>query len=148
MPTSIYPYLEHPMVIVGSVLFSVLGIFKLLLSSGILLPPAQKEVAPILHKVLNFGFILAVIVVVSGFGLEYWKIYKQIDQIRQAKRSITAEVLTNISSIDQRLGYFEKTLEPDTFHQQLDSVRKKVAPGLRAQFASGYTHLPLQRHFL
>lgn len=145
MPTSIYPYLEHPLVLTGAVLFGVLGIFKLLLSSGILLPPAQKEVAPILHKVLNFGFVLAVIVVVLGFGLEFWRIYKQLDQIRQAKQSIMAELLTNITSIDERLGYIEKTLEPNTFHQQLDSVRKKVAPGLRSQFASGYTRVLIEQ---
>lgn len=129
----------------GAVLFGVFGIFRLLLSSGILLPPAQKEVAPILHKVLNFGFVLAVIVAVSGFGLEFWKIYKQIDQIRQAKQSIAAEVLSSISSIDERLGYIKKTLEPDTFHQQLDSVRKKVAPALRSQFASGYTRVLIEQ---
>ncbi len=141
----IYPYIEHPLVITGAVLFGVLGIFRLLLSSGILLPPARKEVAPMLHKVLNFGFALAVLVVVSGFGLEFWKIYKQIDQIKQAKQSITAEVLTNISSIDDRLRYIEKTLEPDTYHQQVDSVRKKVAPGLRSQFAGGYTRVLIEQ---
>lgn len=145
MPASIYPYFEHPLMLTGAVLFGVLGIFKLLLSSGILLPPAQKEVAPILHKILNFGFVLALIVVVFGFGLEFWKVYKQIDQIRQAKQSITAECMTNISSIDDRLGYFEKILEPDTFHQQLDSVRKKIAPGLRSQFASGYTRVLIEQ---
>ena len=145
MLTRLFPYFEHPLVLVGAVLFTVFGIFRLLLNSGILLPPARKEVAPILHKMLNFGFTLAFIATLSGFGLEYWKTYKQIDRIKQAKQSIAAEILINISSLDERLGYFKDSLEPDTFHQHLNEVRKKVAPGLRSQFARGYDRVLIEQ---
>jgi hypothetical protein len=141
MKTNFVSYLEHPLVIVGAILFFVLAAFKLFLSSGILPPPAQKEVPPIIHKILNFGFVIALSVTVLGFGLEYWKTYKQIDRIKQAKLSIVAEVMSNITSIDHRLDYIYKTVEPDTFNFQLDTIRQKVSPSLKQNFHSNYNRL-------
>ncbi|NOQ45723.1 MAG: PDZ domain-containing protein [Desulfobulbaceae bacterium] len=141
-PTSFF---NHPLTLIGLVLLGVFGLFKLILKSGLLSKVTRKETAPILHKLLNFGFVLALSVVVAGFGLEAWRIHKQIDQIQQAKKAIIGEILTNICNLDERLGFFQQTLEPDTFARQLDKVRQKVVPALRQNFAAGYNRLIMEQ---
>lgn len=138
-------FLNHPLTLIGLVVLGVFGLFKLILKSGLLSKVTGRETAPILHKLLNFGFVLALSVVVSGFGLEAWRIYKQIDQIQQAKKAVLGEILTNISSLDERLGFFQQILEPDTFARQLDEVRQKVVPALRRNFAVGYNRLIMEQ---
>ena len=138
-------FLNHPLTLIGLVVLGAFGLFKLILKSGLLTKVTGKETAPILHKLLNFGFVLALSVVVSGFGLEAWKIYKQIDQIQQAKKVVIGEILTNINSLDERLGFFQQILEPDTFARQLDEVRQKLVPALRRNFAVGYNRLIMEQ---
>ena len=138
-------FLNHPLTLIGLVLLGAFGLFKLILKSGLLSKVTGKETAPILHKLLNFGFVLALSVVVAGFGLEAWRIHKQIDQIQQAKKAVIGEILTNISSLDERLGFFQQILEPDTFARQLDEVRQKVVPALRRNFAVGYNRLIMEQ---
>lgn len=138
-------FLNHPLTLIGIVVLGAFGLFKLILKSGLLTKVTGKETAPILHKLLNFGFVLALSVVVSGFGLEAWRIYKQIDQIQQAKKAVIGEILTNISSLDERLGFFQQILEPDTFARQLDEVRQKLVPALRRNFAVGYNRLIMEQ---
>ena len=141
---NIASFLTSPLTLVGLLLVGVFGLFKLVLKSRLLSKVTGKETALILHKMLNFGFVLALSVAIAGVGLEAWRIHKRIDHIKQAKKAIVGEILTNISSLDERLGFFNATLEPDTFAGQLDQVRQKIAPGLKQDFAAGYNHLIIE----
>lgn len=138
-------FFNHPLTLIGLVLLGVFSLFKLILKSGLLSKITGKETVPILHKLLNFGFVLALGVGVAGFGLEGLKIHKHIDQIQQAKKTIISEILTTISHLDERVGFFEQTLESDDFAGQLDKVRQKVAPALRQNFAAGYNRLIIEQ---
>jgi hypothetical protein len=135
-------YLNHPLVLTGVALFFVFALCKILIRSGLLVPVRQGEAAPIIHKLLNFGFAIAALVTLCGFGLESWKLYRQIDLLVQAKRSIAAEVLSDISSLDERLVYTEQTLaQDDLVERRLDTIRQRIAPSLRSYLASGYEAL-------
>lgn len=138
-------FLNHLLTLIGLVLLGVFSLLKLILKSGLLSKVTGKETVPILHKLLNFGFVLALSAVVAGFGVEAWRIHKQIDQIQQAKKAVIGEILSNISSLDERLGFFQQILEPDTFARQLDAVRQKVVPALRRNFSVGYNRLIMEQ---
>lgn len=141
---NIASFLSHPLTLVGVLLLGVFGLFKLILQSGLLSKVTGKATALILHKMLNFGFVLALSVSIAGIGLEAWRIHKRIDHIKQAKQAIIGEILTTISSLDERLGFFNAILEPDSFAEQLDQVRQKMAPALQQDFAAGYNHLIIE----
>ena len=138
-------FLNHPLTLVGLALLAVFALFKLILNAGLLSKITGKETSPILHKMLNFGFVLALSVAMAGFGLEAWRFHKQIDRIRQAKETILGEVLTTVSHLDERLGFFQQSRKPDTFSRQLDKVRQKVAPALKQNFAAGYKRLIMEQ---
>ncbi len=131
-------YLSNPLVWIGVALFGTFGLFKLLLRSKLLVPVAQREVAPILHKVLKFGFVLALLVVVCGFGLAFWRVHKEIDRIERAKNLLASEVLSDISSLDERLQYIDLTLERDGFDQRFDRANEKIAPTFSAELSRRY----------
>jgi hypothetical protein len=136
---------NHPLTLTGVTLFGVLALLKLILKSGLLRKVGRRESAPILHKLLNFSFLLALSVVVAGFGLEGWKIYKQTDRSRQATKVVIGDVLTSITSLDERLEYFQDVSGPDDAGRQLDEVRQKVAPALRADIAAGYRRMIMEQ---
>ena len=132
-------YLSNPLVWIGIALFCAFGLFKVILRSKLLVPVAQREVAPILHKVLNLGFALALLVVICGFGLAFWRVYKELDRIERAKNLLASEVLSDISSLDERLAYIDQVLEPDRFKQRLDETNEKIAPAFISELSKGYS---------
>lgn len=136
--------LNHPLTLIGLVLFAAFGLFKLILTSGLLSTVSGKDSAPILHKLLNYGFVLALCVALSGFGLEAWKIHKQIDRAAQAKKALIGEVLTAVQSLDERLGYVQEIVQTETFSPRLDRIRRNLLPDLADSLGQGYTRLMIQ----
>jgi hypothetical protein len=67
--------LSHPLVLVGVVLLALFGLYDHLIDAGILQPLAHGETAPVLHKLLDHGFIIGLAVVVSGFGLQFYRLF-------------------------------------------------------------------------
>jgi len=65
------PYLSHPLALVGFVLLLLFGVHRALIRSGDLKPIPEYEGPRILRLLLRYGFWLALLVVVLGFGLQY-----------------------------------------------------------------------------
>jgi len=80
-PTSIVefskvtPYLTNPLSLIGFVLLLLFGIYETLIKSGILPPVSRTASSKIVRLLLNHGFIVAVLVILAGFGLEAWNSY-------------------------------------------------------------------------
>lgn len=73
--SKIAPFLTHPLVLVGFVLFMLFGLFNALVKAK-LIPTVTKEAgAGILHVILNYGFLIALITVLLGFMLQGIKTY-------------------------------------------------------------------------
>lgn len=73
--SKIAPFLTHPLVLVGFVLFMLFGLFNALVKAK-LIPTVTKEAgAGILHVILNYGFLIALITVLLGFMLQGVKTY-------------------------------------------------------------------------
>jgi hypothetical protein len=72
----IAPYLKHPLVLVGFVLFLFFGIHRKLIESGIIPPLDQEGGNAVVQAILAYGFWIAFAVVVLGIGLQYVKSHK------------------------------------------------------------------------
>jgi hypothetical protein len=67
----IAPYLKHPLVLVGFVLFLFFGIHRKLIDSWII--PPLKDGNEVVQAILAYGFWIALAVIVLGIGLQYVK---------------------------------------------------------------------------
>jgi len=68
--SKIAPYLTHPLVLIGLGLFLAFGIHKTLLTSGIIPPLTQSAGSRVVQLLLQYGFLLSVMVIVLGFALQ------------------------------------------------------------------------------
>jgi tetratricopeptide (TPR) repeat protein len=67
----IAPYLTHPLVLVGFVLLLAYGIHWQLMRSGLLRQVSQKDSGLIIRLFLRYGFWLALVLLLAGFGLQF-----------------------------------------------------------------------------
>lgn len=90
----IAPYLQDPLVLMGFALFLFFGFVRLLIKSGTIPPMNQQGGFSILTQVLRYGFILAIAIILLGFGLKYREMSRQ--EQAAAVRLISAELASNI----------------------------------------------------
>jgi hypothetical protein len=63
-------YLTHPLVLIGFVLMLVFGTYKQLIKSGLLAQTSKAESSKIIKLMLQYGFWLGLIIVLTGFTLQ------------------------------------------------------------------------------
>jgi hypothetical protein len=78
-------YLNNPLAVVGYVLFLVFGIFKGIISAGIIPTLNVEGGARITDHLLLYGFILALCVVVLGLGLQFYQLRRSTVSPREIK---------------------------------------------------------------
>lgn len=66
----IAPYLTHPLVLVGFVLLLFFGVHRTLIKAGIIPPLDQQTGSAVVQRLLRYGFVIALVVIVLGFGLQ------------------------------------------------------------------------------
>lgn len=66
----IAPYLTHPLVLVGLSTFLIFGLYRLLLKSGVIRPLSADVGSTVVHRLLDHGFLLTMLVVLLGFGVQ------------------------------------------------------------------------------
>jgi hypothetical protein len=66
--SKIAPYLENPLDLVGFCLLLLFGIYRVLLKAGLLVPLSQRQSATVVGRILNHGFLVAILVIVLGFA--------------------------------------------------------------------------------
>ncbi len=66
-------YLTHPLVLIGLVLLLFFGTHRVLIKSGIIQPLEPKQSGKLLSSLLRYGFIVALVVIILGFALEFFK---------------------------------------------------------------------------
>jgi len=90
----IAPFLKEPLVLVGFVIFLLFLIFQLIISLRLLKTTTIKEGEKTsLVTILHYSFFIAIIVILLGFGLAYYKTYwnisTQTKQTQKKNESIT-----------------------------------------------------------
>ena len=69
-----------------------------------------------------------------------------IDQrLKQAKRILIVEILSNITHLDARLGFVDSALAKDTVKKKLESIRSKATLARNQVDNLGYHHLIVQQ---
>lgn len=69
----IAPYLSHPLALIGFVLLLLFSVHKTLIKSGTI-PPVSPEVGGhLVQSLLRYGFVLALLIVLLGFGQQFYK---------------------------------------------------------------------------
>jgi hypothetical protein len=71
----IAPFLTHPLVLTGFVLMLFFGLLKALLKAGIIPQLTQATGGAIVKLLLKYGFIIALTITLSGFGIEGYRTY-------------------------------------------------------------------------
>jgi hypothetical protein len=77
--SKVAPYLRNPLVLIGFALWLFFGIHKAMIKSGMLPSVSKAESGKIVRLFLNHGFIVivALLLVLSGFGLVRWSTHQQ-----------------------------------------------------------------------
>ena len=70
-------YLTHPLVLIGYVLLLVFSIHKTLITSGIIPTVSQQDGGFLVQQLLQYGFLLAGMVILLGFGLQFFKTHRE-----------------------------------------------------------------------
>ena len=69
--SKVAPYLTHPLVLIGFVLLLAYGLYQTLFRGNLLERVRSRESARIIRLVVHYAFILALALIMLGFGLEY-----------------------------------------------------------------------------
>src|SRR6516164_3019971 len=104
-------YLANPLVLIGFVLFLAFGIHRALISSGIIPPLDQAGGSVVVRLILRYGFLLAVLLIVLGFGYAYFsgintetqKVDNEIMLLRSDREEKTAH-----STLSELIEYCEQ----------------------------------------
>lgn len=70
----IAPFLRHPLVLGGFALLLFFGIHRHLIKSGLIPPLTQRTGSRVIQTILRYGFVIALVVIVLGFALEFYKV--------------------------------------------------------------------------
>src|SRR5690606_16057322 len=73
VPTALQ-YLNNPFSLTGFTIFLLLCFYKLIVKLGIIPQLSRGHGNLLLHKIINFTFVLAMFVAVAGYGLEFVKV--------------------------------------------------------------------------
>src|SRR5262249_21601743 len=76
--TKLAPYLQHPLVLVGFVVFLVIGTHRLLIKSKIIPQLSKRSGSLVVRSILRYGFVIALAVIGFGFGLQYFSVYRDM----------------------------------------------------------------------
>ena len=68
--SEIAPYLTHPLVVVGYALLLFFSVHRVLIKSGVVKPLTQRDSGQVVFVILKYGFWVAVLVLILGFGLQ------------------------------------------------------------------------------
>ena len=75
--SKVAPYLTNPLVLIGFVLLLFFVILHTLIKSRILPPVSKTASGKIVRLVLNYAFIVALVLILCGFGLAAWNSHRQ-----------------------------------------------------------------------
>jgi hypothetical protein len=126
------PYLHDPLVLIGFVFFLASLTARQLLRSGLIQPLPARPGFKVLRLLLSYGFVLALVVALLGFGLKYRELSRA--EQRSAVRLIVEELVAN-AGVLKELGKNSETLAgaATIFSNVLRDPRFQILHGLFPQ---------------
>ncbi|MCV6575115.1 MAG: hypothetical protein OIF58_05205 [Cohaesibacter sp.] len=92
----IAPYLQDPLVLIGFILLLFFSLCRAILKSGLLSVIDSAASYQVIKRLLGYGFMLAALLVLLGFGLKYRELSKaeQARAINLLKQELTGNLAT------------------------------------------------------
>jgi tetratricopeptide (TPR) repeat protein len=113
--SKIAPLLSNPLILAGFVLMLFFAVHRTLLKSGVIPPLSSEGGSRAVNALLRYGFVIAVLIILAGFGIQYWKLY--LDSAATTQSTGTAQ---GLASVALRVGEVEKSgglvAQPTTPH--------------------------------
>ncbi|HYZ26035.1 MAG TPA: tetratricopeptide repeat protein, partial [Geminicoccaceae bacterium] len=113
----IAPYLTHPLVLTRFVLLLFFGFLRTLLKSKVMPTVSQRSGGQALLRLLRYGFLVALAVIVLGFALAFFRTEREtvdvdatVDQLVAAKEEAAAHK-ARLTAIEQERGADEEEIE-------------------------------------
>lgn len=123
----IAPYLASPLVLVGFVLMLAYSIHWQLMKSGLLSKVDKKDSGLIIRLFLRYGFWLALMLLLAGFGLAAWNNHLEAAKIISIDVRKTAELLSaQLGVKDQQLSAKDEQIKALT--EAIVALSKTGAP--------------------
>ena len=95
----IAPYLQDPLVLIGFTLLLFFSLSRAVLRSGLLSTVTREASYQIIRHLLGYGFILAALLILLGFGLKYQELSKEEQE--RAVSLLKQELIGNLATIDE-----------------------------------------------
>ena len=105
--TKIAPYLSDPLVLIGFVLFLGFSFSRAILRAGIIPQLTARLGYRVLQRILFYGFVIALTLIVLGFGLKYRElsraeqaaVIRMLDRELEGNYIVLGELSANIQTI-------------------------------------------------
>lgn len=68
-------FLKHPLVLIGFVLMLIFSTYNKLIDKGIIPTLTTQDGSIIVQLILSYGFWLGVLIMLLGFGLQFYRVY-------------------------------------------------------------------------
>ena len=138
----IAPYLSDPLVLTGFVLLLFFGIHRSLLKARIILPLTTRTGGKVVQLLLRYGFLIALLVIVLGFGLAFYKIQKEseisvsadrqraewAEQAKVALEKRLDDMKRQLSASESRAEEFQELSK--TLAEAVNSLAQQPGPGI------------------
>ena len=115
-------YLKHPLVLVGLLLLLFFGVHSLLIQYKVISPLSPADSGGVLYSLMTYGFIIAFVVIVLGFALEFFRVHRETKPIDPYSYGINPELLSKIP--EKALRWADELL--DKKNLELDEKRKEL----------------------
>lgn len=116
----IAPYLQHPLVLIGFALLLVFGLLRGFLGSDKLPIVGRQDAGRLLSAVLRYGFVLALMIIVLGFGLVFYREYRAEEARIEREQAVIAALAEERRKWEQTLA--EQRLQRDLDQQTIRSL--------------------------
>jgi hypothetical protein len=123
LPT-VMTYATHPLVLVGFVLLLMFGLHRLLVRSGLLPPVQPHESSGIIKQILRYGFVIALSIMVLGFGLAGLIVYRESQPPQQYTQEKTSWLYADENHAHLPYPLFDMAMEEGKI--QLTFVPKQL----------------------
>ena len=113
----IFQYLQHPLPLLGFALALFFGFLRYFIKHAPLNKPGRKQSGALLNKLLNYGFVIALLMAAGG-------IYLGFKQIQTERAEIDALANQAVAVLERRAVVAEQ--EADKLKQKLLSAREAI----------------------
>jgi protein O-GlcNAc transferase len=94
-------FIKHPLVLVGFVVMLVFSIHKLILKAKLLKELNQQQSSFVVVLLLRYGFWLGVLIMLLGFGLQFYQTYAD-KEIKKAANYNIEKIVANLTEKSQQ----------------------------------------------